>query len=337
MKRTLILLILFLASGAATAWYLNSDKQSKKSTVISNDRNFSVENTDQIHKVFIAQRSGETTTLERKDGYWIYNGKHRALPNAVDNLMRAFEEMQMQYIPPAKAASDIIRDLATQGIKVELYDEAGEQLRAYYIGGATVDERGTYAIMDGAEQPYVIHMPTWEGNLRFRFNLSGDKWRDKSIFAQEVDDIAAVSIEYPKQKNNSFRLEKTASGDYALQTFYDITPAINRKVSQGKVEGFLSNFKSVIGEAFENENKGRDSILNSIPFSIITLKDMNGIEKRIRFFPIQYEIQEQVGEGEVISRQLVERYFVDANSEDLMLAQQVVCGKVFWKYDAFFE
>lgn len=336
MKRTLLLLALFLVSGAATAWYLTDEGQQQKSTLLSEDRNFKVEDTDAIHKIFIAQRAGETVTLERKDGYWMYNGKYRALPNSVDNLMRAFREMQMQYIPPAKAAPAIIRDLATQGIKVELYDAENNKLKAYYIGGATVDERGTYAIMEGAEQPYVIHLPTWEGNLRFRFNLAGDRWRDKSIFAQEVDDIASVSIEYPKQKNNSFRVEKTEEG-YTIDPFYDITPTIKRSLSQGRVEGFLTNFKQVIAEAFENEHKHRDSILQSIPFSIITLKDKDGLEKRFQFFPIQFQTTEEDASGTPITREQVERYFVDANSEDLMLAQQVVCGKVFWKYDAFFD
>lgn len=339
MNRTLILLVFFLISAGATWYFLQQEEHTQKTTLSVEDRTFKVDDVNDIQKIFIAQRTGETVTLERQADHWLYNGKHKALPNAIDNLMRAFEEMQMQYIPPAKAVPTIIRDLATQGIKIELYDKAGEQMRAFYIGGATADERGTYAIMDGAEQPYVIHIPTWEGNLRFRFNLVGDRWRDKSIFAEEVEDISAISIEYPKQKNNSFRLEK-AGGSYEVEPFYDITPAIRREVSQGRVEGFLTTFESIIAEAFENKNPRRDSVLNSIPFSIITLKNKDGVERRVQFFPITTEriIGSNKAEGEQpITRQQVERYFVDIDKEDFMLSQQVVSGKIFWKYDAFFE
>lgn len=338
MNRTLILLLLFIVSAGTTWYFLQEEEQTQKSTLSVEDRTFKVESTDDIHRIFIAQRTGETTTLERKEDYWLYNGKYKALPNAVDNLMRAFREMQMQYIPPANAVPTIISNLATQGIKVELYDKSGAKMRSYYIGGGTPDERGTYAIMDGAEQPYVIHMPTWEGNLRFRFNLSGDRWRDKGIFEEEVEDISSVSIEYPKQKNNSFRLEKSGN-EYTVQPFYDITPSILRTVSQGKVEGFLTGFERIGAEAFENDNPRRDSVLQSVPFSIISMKNKEGVEKRVRFFPILREVT--IGDGkdgsQPITQQQIERYFVDINGEDFMLAQQVVSGKLFWKYDAFFE
>ena len=64
----------------------------------------------------------------------------------------------------------MVKSLASEGIKVELYDRKGEKIKAYYVGGATPDERGTYMIMENAEEPYVAHIPSWEGNLRFRFN-----------------------------------------------------------------------------------------------------------------------------------------------------------------------
>ncbi|MEM9991844.1 MAG: DUF4340 domain-containing protein [Bacteroidota bacterium] len=337
MNRTLILLVFFLLSAGATWYFLQEEQQIQMTTTVSSDdRRFKVDNTADIQKIFIAQRTGETVTLERKDSYWLYNEKYKALPNAIDNLMRAFREMQMQYIPPAKAVPTIIRNLATQGIKVELYDKAGEQMRAFYIGGATVDERGTYAIMDGAEQPYVIHIPTWEGNLRFRFNLRGDRWRDKSIFSEKLEDVQSIASEYPKQKNNSFKIEEV-EGTYQVQPFYGITPKINRPVSQGRVEGFLTSFESVIAEAFENENPRRDSILQSVPFSIITIKNKAGVERKVQFFPIVFETSDYNAEGQPMTREQVDRYFVDVDGEDLMLAQQLVSGKVFWKYDSFFK
>ncbi|MCB9291126.1 MAG: hypothetical protein H6560_27725 [Lewinellaceae bacterium] len=49
----------------------------------------------------------------------------------------------------------MVESLATEGMKVELYDKDGGLLKAYYVGGSTSDERGTYMIMEGAEQPYV--------------------------------------------------------------------------------------------------------------------------------------------------------------------------------------
>ncbi|MEL6941387.1 MAG: DUF4340 domain-containing protein [Bacteroidota bacterium] len=332
-KNITILLLLFLTLAGGTAWYMTSEKETQQTTLLDWDRKFKVENTDQIHKVFIANRRGEQVTLERKGDHWIYNGKYKALPNAIDNLMRAFGEVEMSYKPANAAVPNMVSNLATQGIKVELYDKSGERLKSYYVGGETSDSRGTYMIMEGSEQPYIVHIPTWGGNLRARFNLRGNQWRDKTVLEAKVDDIVSVSVEYPKQKNNSFKLEKEGN-EYVVKPFYDVTPTINKAVSQGSVEGYLVNFKSIGAEAFETDNPRRDSVTQTIPFGIITLKKVNGEEQKIKLFPIYNDVEDATKSNEVVT--YVERYFAEVNEEDFMLVQHRVFEKVLWGYNFFF-
>ncbi|MCB9291127.1 MAG: hypothetical protein H6560_27730 [Lewinellaceae bacterium] len=64
-----------------------------------------------------------------------------------------------------------------------------------------------------------------------------------------MDNIQSVSIEYPKQRNQSFILEDTPDG-YEVRPFYDITPRIRRPFRKGSAEAFLVNFESVGAEAF---------------------------------------------------------------------------------------
>ncbi|MBL7826544.1 MAG: hypothetical protein JNJ57_07940, partial [Saprospiraceae bacterium] len=73
-KRTLLLAVLFLALGGG-AWYALSKKDPKNSH-ISWDMDFAIRNPEDIGKVFIADRKGQSATLERKDGRWIYNGQY---------------------------------------------------------------------------------------------------------------------------------------------------------------------------------------------------------------------------------------------------------------------
>ena len=328
-----ILLVLFLGMAGGTLWYLTSEKETQKTTLLDWDRKFKVEDIDQIHKIFIAKRKGEQITLERKGDHWIYNGQYKALPNAVDNLMRAFGEVEMNYKPANAAVPNMVSNLATQGVKVELYNRAGEQLKAYYIGGETSDSRGTYMIMEGSEQPYVVHIPTWGGNLRARFNLTGEQWRDKTVLGAKVEDIDFVSVEYPKQKNKSFKLEKKGS-EYEVAPFYDATPKIAKPVSQGLVEGYLVNFQTVGAEAFETKNPRRDSVTQTIPFSIITLRKTNGEEQKVELFPIYQDIPD--AKTESIAGTYVERYFAEVNEEEFMLVQHRVFEKVLWGYEFFF-
>lgn len=323
MKRTTLFLIIFLLLGSATVWYLMS-KPDDKTTLAGADRRFKVENTDDIYKIFIADRKGIETTLERKNGEWIYNNQYKARPNAVDNVLDAVRRMEIQYKPPLAAVPNMIKSLAAEGIKVELYNKTNQKLKSYYIGGATADERGTYAIMDGAEQPYVVSIPGWEGNIRFRFNLKGDDWRDKTIFAENAEDIQSVSVEYPKNKNKSFKLERVGN-TFQITPFYDITPIIHRPYKEGSVERYLEGFSNLGAEAFESDNPNREKTLQLLPFSIITVKEKSGAEKTVRLYPI------------FTAPNNSERYFADVSNGDFMLVQHLVFAKILWGYDFFFE
>lgn len=338
MKRTLILLLLFLVLGGGAAWYLTQGEE-EKTSLIGSDREFAVP-VDEVYKIFIADRLGEQTTLSRKGDSWVYNEKYEAREAVVKPILQAVGNMRVQYKPPKAAEENMIKVLASQGIKVELYDKGDNLIKSYYLGGATSDERGTFGIIDGAEQPYVIEIPAWEGNLSTRFRRSGDEWRDKLLFEEEVENIKSVSIEYPKQKQNSFVLEHKSRDEYDVSPFYDVTPKINSPLKAGKVEAYLVNFKKLSAEAFRNDHSARDSITSLIPFSIITLTTQDDEETQIKLYPIvpdQSIYQDGKSGDYLITSGQIERYFVDVNGEDFMLAQNLLIKKILWPYAAFFD
>ena len=336
MKRIIILLAVFALLGGATAWYMTSkDDVNDSMSELRAERDFATD-PETVYKVFIADRQGENTTLERKKGYWLYNGQWRANPGAIENLMGAIGAVQMKYKPPQAAVKPMINDLATQGIKVELYDKKDELIKTYYVGGAPADERGTYMIMEGAENPFVTHIPNWTGNLRFRYNLSGDEWRDKTVFSYELEDIQSVSVEYPKQKNKSFILTKDGR-DYSIKPFYDITPESTKPYKKGSAENFLIGFEQLIAESFKNEKEEKDSISQQIPFTIISLTDVNGNTKEVKFHPLLPNHSVDSKTGAIFSGGDVERYFADCNTGDFMMVQHRVFQKIFWAYEFFFS
>ncbi len=337
MDRTKILLIVFLLLGTVVGYLVFSNGlEGDNTSLLVADRKFAPEDINQVNKIFIADRRGNKTLLTRQKGYWLYNDQYKARPNAIENLLDAVSRIQVKYKPPVAAVENMIKELSSQGIKVELYDKNDKVLKTYYIGGGTADERGTHAIMEGAEQPYVTHIPGWEGNIRFRYNLVGEDWRDKTLLSFQNEDIASISIEYPKQKNKSFILKKE-SNQYEVTPFYEITPRINRPLSSSKIEAYLMGYENIIAEAFENENPVRDSILQLVPFSIIRLKNREAKETELKLYPI-------VPKGVIIDPKTglqqygqIERFFVEYNETDFMLTQNIVINKILWAYDFFFE
>ncbi|MEK7257317.1 MAG: DUF4340 domain-containing protein [Bacteroidota bacterium] len=332
MKKNLWLLLLFLVLGGGTAWYLLG--KSKQKSTLGWDRMFKVENPDDIHKIFLAKRTtGETTTLERQGKDWIYNGKWKARPGAIKNLLEAVTQVQLKYVPPQAAIPGIVKDLATRSIKVEVYNKAGKNLKTYYVGGTTADGRGTYMIMENSDLPHVMELPLMEGLVLARYDLSGEDWRDRAVFSYQPEEIQAVSMEYPTQRSKSFRLEKTGDS-YSVKPFYENTQPIERPISKGRVEAFLTGFERLVAEGFENGYEYKDSIRQLIPFTVITVKDTKGNEKKAALYS-SYIAQSDIGGGR--TKDVVERYFADVSTGDFMLVQDLVFNKIFWAYEAFFE
>ncbi len=329
MKRTLLLAVLFVALGLA-AWYAWHKKNNQTGTIAAWDMDFAVRNPDDIAKIFIADRSGRTATLERKDGSWLYNGKYKARPSAIKILLETISKVTVKALPVTAAESPMVKSVATQGIKVELYDRAGERLKCYYVGGVTNDEQGTYMMMEGSEHPYVTHIPSFVGQLRIRYLLGDDNWRDKSVFSEKPETIQSIAVEYPQQKSESFRLEKVKEGEYSVLPYFSTTPRKTGEPRKGLPEAYLLSFESLVAEGFETTNTARDSVISLVPFAIVTVKQSDGTEKIVQFWPTEVGINGSTGQA------MVERYFA-LRDEDFYSVQDYVFGKIFRGYSSFFD
>lgn len=331
MKRTWLLVALFLLLGAG-AFYAIRLKKAQTGTHVSWDMDFAVKNPQDITKIFIADRRGRTATLERQGDSWLYNGKYKARPTAVETLLETVTKLNVLFIPTKASEAPLIKSLAAEGIKVEIYGKGGEKIKSYYVGGVTNDERGTYMIMEGAEQPYVLHVPSFIGQLRVRYMVGDDNWRDRTIFEEKQEDIQSVAIEYPQQKSESFRLEKTEQGQYEIKPMFSTTPASKSPLRKGIVEAYLLQYEKLGAEGFETDYPLRDSVTALVPFAIISLKKTNGQEKFVRFWPVSIQYKTVSGEPFVV------RYFTDINNgEAFLMTQDHVFGPIFRGYHFFFS
>jgi hypothetical protein len=326
-RETLILLAVFSLLGLAFVFL-----KFRNNARIDPDRTFHIRDKRKISEIYITHRDGVQVTLRKDGASWIVNDTFRANPNIMENLLDAISRIQIKYAPPQAAVPYIIQDLAKNGIRVELFDRAHHKIMGYYVGGSTADERGTHIIRENSDLPFVGELAGWEGNLRFRFRMRGDEWRDKTIFQYRVRDVAEVELVYPKHQLASFRLTQNGAS-FQLSSFSSWRKTV--EISSSRGIAYLSGFEKLGAEAFETGNPYRDSIERNLPFVTISLKEKKGNQRYLKVWPI-YPRQVSA-EGIVTKKEAarVERYFAGDENGSFYLIQDRVFRKIFRGYDYF--
>jgi hypothetical protein len=79
--------------------------------------------------------------------------------------------------------------------------------KTYYIGDVTQDNQGTYMLMEGADEPYIVHIPGFRGFVSTRYSTVKADWRDFTVFKTPIGEIASVQVEFPLDPGQSFRMD----------------------------------------------------------------------------------------------------------------------------------
>ena len=301
------------------------------------DNDFRVSDSKSISKIFLADRQGQTATLERKsDDTWTVNEHYKARPDAIALLLKTLREVRVRYSVVEAAKPQVDKMLATQGIKVEVYEGSSTPSKIFYVGTGTADQLGTYMYMEGAEKAYVTHIANWEGVLAPRFLTNLDDWRDRTLFAAPLEKIKEASVEYSGSQSIYSFTCKVNGSNYELKPFLASTPAIQKPLVTGQVKSFLTAFENVGAEGWETYNEKKDSVLHTSPFCTVSLTTTDNKTRSVSFYPIAGRLTDDTGSG-LVGHASIERYYLWVDKTDFMLGQHNVFKRIFWAYPAFFE
>jgi hypothetical protein len=281
-NKALIIIALILASMAFYYLFTN-----KNSTI--KDKDFAVEDTASIYKIFLADLANNKVLLQRlENGSWEVNGKYEARNDAIQTLLETLKRMAVKA-PVAKAAHDnVIRSIASGHIKVELYSKSEEvPFKVIYVGGETPDHLGTYMLLEDATAPYILEIPGFNGYLSSRFIISEEGWRNRNIFrfSDPLSQINSISLENFNKAEESFKIELSGG---KITSVSALKNNINIDFDSSKTSGYVSRFSQI---GFESIVKGMnkqktDSILKAVPMYILKLKTINGADKELIMHPM---------------------------------------------------
>lgn len=313
-------------------------------TLDDTESGFAIDDTSTVTRIFMADMNNRTVELTREaTGKWTLNDEMPAHNYNVIMLLRTMKDLTVRYPVPLAARDNVIRRLATISRKVEIYQEQyainlfnriklfpREKLtRTYYVGDATQDNMGTYMLMEGAEQPYVVFLPSLRGFIYPRYSTDVDDWRDHTIFKTPLQDFRSVKIEFLEEPDESFVVEADNEGNLTLTTLFDMQ---EKPYDTLRMLQFVTAFKDIRFESMLN-NKLEPSYIDSLASGpvahILTLRETDGDEFVVRTFRKGGISELYDEEGAALEPFDLDRLYAFINDDkDFVLIQYFVFDKV---------
>lgn len=307
-RKPLLLLIVLIALGVGT-WWLVQRRAQAGSTLSGEETAFAVPDTAAVDKVFVAFKDGRQHTLRRvARSYWQLDERYDVRPEQVNILLQTLNRVRVKAPVARTARNGVVKGLATQGIKVEVY-QRGELVRTFYIGGTTQDQLGTYAILAGSENPYIVHIPGFDGFLTSRFTLTPQSWRTVPIFRTPLNQLQGVEVVAAGHPEQTFRLTRPAPG--APLTLD------GERADTASLRRYASLYGRVNGQFFleKEDRKEFDSLLSTPPHYQIRVTARGARPDRIRLWVPHGEKDALVG-------------ITDRDSAEVLITQRHVFGNL---------
>lgn len=276
MKKNIIIIGLIAILGIVTIILIS---RNSSSSIKRELRDFAVEDTASIDRIFMVRKDNQQVTLTRVNDHWMVNEKYMVRADAIDLLLKTLNRIRVKSPVSTSMADNAVRMLATRNTKVEVYHK-NKLLRTLYVGGPTQDQMGTFMMLEGSSTPFVVHIPGFTGYLSTRFFIEEKDWRSTEIFKYNFNDIKAISVTNEDNPKLSFRLE--SSGNKYSLTFPEGSNLPGTLDTVG-ARFYISQFEKVNFEFFADSIKPmlQDSLLAAKPYRILTLEDRSGKTRKI--------------------------------------------------------
>jgi hypothetical protein len=327
-KNTLLYLIIFIALGVTAAVLVLKHRQSTLPQALTD---FGYDDTASVTKIILQDHYKNTIVLERKGkGDWTVNEKYKANQVNIDMILETIKEVRVKNPIPIPAKNNVIKDLATNGIKIDIYSGSKES-KSYYVGSPTPDDLGTLMLLQGSSQPFITWIPGFNGYLTPRYMVRLKDWRSPEIYHLNPADITGVTVKYFSNPSQSFTL-KVDNNRFLLSRPNDnIKPAAS--VNPLLAKKYLSGYRDINFEVIANLTPHMiDSILKKTPYAEVDLSCGDKIYPPMILYPKYADIStKSIGKDNTD----LDRFYgiIGKDSKELLLIQTYMVGKLLAVYN----
>ncbi|MBP6389932.1 MAG: hypothetical protein KA352_03475 [Flavobacteriales bacterium] len=338
MKRLLWTLLVLALLGALAWWLQVRDTGSTLSQPLTD---FAIADTAAVDRIFIAEPDGRTVDLRRtENGSWMVNGTLRADRFKVNLLLKTFYRVEVRAPVPRSAEANVLRIMASQVKKVEIYQGGDQPQKVWYVGHSTKDHVGTYMLLEKpgtgrSNVPFVMGMSGFTGFLSSRFHADLDDWRSTVVFAYpSLNAIAEVRVENTTDPANSYVLRTKPNGPSEL---LDGSGA-EVPMDTARANSVLAQIKTMYFEFIERNLSPAqcDSVRKSQPLYRLSVTDRNGSSRTVPIFRKAPYAGQRDMDGELLTAD-VDRLYATVDDTTLVVVQRLTFDRVLLPLSALRE
>lgn len=330
MKKNILYLLLLIAMGYVVYVLYSSDSPGSLGKKALTD--FAINDTANVGKIVIDDGRSVVELKRREDGFWSLDDEYTAMPHHVDLLLKTFTAVGVQS-PVSKAQKQqVMKIIAGDTRKVEVFDLEGNWIKTWYIGRSTQSSQGTFALLETPEEglsdePFVIEYRGFRGYLTTRFHAIVNEWRWTGLFNYPELDFKKVVVETPRVPEAGYSIEviDRFKGDFIMRDHE------GNEIERPKaaIADFLGSFKSINVEHFEPDisEAQEDSLLAMQPSFRISVHDRNNEVQSADIYFRKPPAALQGRMGDRTPEIDPERVFVYFN-EDLAYGQRLTFDKI---------
>lgn len=331
-KNLIILTILIILTLVLTIIYISDNRKTKKQGEL---RNFAVEDTASINKIFLANMNNASVLLERKGNDWIANGTYTARRDLLNILLQTIKRVSVRERVKDSKMDKILSDISTLGTKVEIYQN-NKLTKTYYVGMDAGSTSGTYMILEGSDIPFLVEIPGFNGFLSIRYIPEINEWRERIVFNYRTQDIEKIIVEQNDEPDESFVIHNYGNNLYGLTDLND--NKVDFPVDTLSLKEYILRIKYIGFEAYlDDEIKVQklDS-LKSEPFiTKYTIVDKNGNSKNLKTYK-RHNIGNLLDDdGNLYEWDVENLYGIIENDSEVVILQYYIIDPINYKKSYF--
>ncbi|MDA3953667.1 MAG: hypothetical protein PF485_08475 [Bacteroidales bacterium] len=324
-KSLIALVILFIIAGI----YFFSN--TKGSLNIRNS-SFAIETPEVVTKIQITTPN-KNLLLEKEFNQWKVNGKYQVTDKSIGNFLTTINRIVVSTPVSKTEKEQVASILKADGLTVEVFKK-NRTLKKYYVRKSEMNKNKTYMMMYKSSEPFIVRIPSFKGLVVDLFIIDENYWRDKTIFDYQPQNISSITVEYPENKSKSFRVINYNNGTFVIQELDN--NAFVEKFNVDNVARYFTYFQRIVFEdVVKGINQGNtDSVINSTPFSIITVEDIQGVRNKIATYrmPSKKGVDEF---GQKINFDYDRAYASFNNNKELVTIQYYIFDPLLKEIDYF--